>query len=182
MRILEVVEYDPGWRDEYDKESMMLSGIFAGNLVDIQHIGSTAVPGMRAKPTIDIIVSVHNLSAVDAREEEMAQAGYEAHGEYGIPGRRFFSKAEPVSGEDWVNIFHVHVFHSSDSYSISRHIAVRDFLRANGEKAEKYGALKSRLAESHPNDPESYSKGKEKFVQELEKEAVDWYSSGGSLP
>ncbi|AKA48181.1 hypothetical protein IX51_02660 [uncultured archaeon] len=176
MRILEVVDYDPRWPESYENEAETIRGIFGSNIVDIQHIGSTSVPGLKAKPTIDIMVSVESLLAVDEVNSEMKKAGFEALGEYGIPGRRFFKKVRFVDPENWVHSVHVHVFFRDDKENLRRHLAVREFLKAHPGKAEVYGKLKAEVAAKHPNDNEAYISGKEKFVTELQKEAMEWYS------
>lgn len=174
MRILEVTEYQPDWRIRYENESSILRETFGSNLSDIQHIGSTSVPGLKAKPTIDVLITVSELDGVDEINKKMENIGYTAHGEYGIPGRRFFSKIEYANAEDWVSTFHVHVFQKDDSYNINRHISIRDFLRAHPERASEYGALKAELARKFPHDGKGYTDAKSGYVRKLEEDALDW--------
>ncbi len=90
QQIIEVVPYDPDWSNQFEKEALLLKLIFSDIFVAIHHIGSTSVPGLAAKPTIDIILEVKDIRLVDKFNEPMEKLGYEAWGEYGIPGRRFF--------------------------------------------------------------------------------------------
>lgn len=175
MRIIEVTEHRPEWEKQYSDESAMLREIFGSNLSDIQHIGSTSVPGLKAKPTIDILITVHSLENVDSINTKMEDEGYKVHGEYGIPGRRFFSKVIYLSPEDWYSAYHVHVFHENDRYNIERHISLREYLIAHPCKAKEYGDLKSRLALKFPHDGTAYTEAKADFVMELEKDALEWY-------
>src|SRR3989338_9466562 len=107
IRTIEVLPYDPNWPELYRKESALLSDIFKDQLISIHHIGSTAVPGLCAKPIIDIMPVVKDISKIDAFNKEMAAIGYEAIGEYGIPNRRFFFK-----GGVNHRTHHVHVYQS----------------------------------------------------------------------
>lgn len=92
MRKVEVVAYDRNWPGLFEQERWRLEKIFGSVLVEVHHIGSTAVPGLAAKPVIDLLPVVSDLTAVDAVTAEMVEAGYEAKGENGLPGRRFFKR------------------------------------------------------------------------------------------
>lgn len=93
MRKVVVSPYNVHWPSMYDEEAGKLRTIFGEQLVAMHHIGSTSVPGLEAKPIIDILVVVQDIARVDAINHEMQAFGYEVKGEYGIPGRRFFRKA-----------------------------------------------------------------------------------------
>ena len=88
-RRVEVVSYNPNWREMYKEESEKIKNILNDIIIDIHHIGSTAIPGIKAKPVIDILVEVKNIEGVDQYNHKMKELGYEAMGEYGIPKRRF---------------------------------------------------------------------------------------------
>lgn len=175
MRIIEVTDYSPDWERMYYDESLILRSVFGSNLVDIQHIGSTSVPGLKAKPTIDILISVHDLDEVEEVNERLMNFGYTVHGEYGIPGRRFFSKIRYLNSNDWVSDYHVHVFHEDDMYNIERHISLREFLKANPDRSMEYGNLKSQIALKFPNDGSGYTDAKGDYVKKLEEDALHWY-------
>ncbi len=92
MRNIRVVAYDPAWPAAFEQEAAVLAGILGAGLVTIHHIGSTAVPGLPAKPVIDLMPLVRDIEGVDWLGPAMAGAGYNEWGEYGIPGRRLFTK------------------------------------------------------------------------------------------
>lgn len=131
----------------------------------IHHIGSTAVPGLAAKPVIDILMEVSSLDALDTLSEKMIGIGYVRRGELGILGRRYFSKGD----EDRTH--HLHAFASNDT-NLVRHLAFRDYLRANPMIAKEYGELKKGVAETCENDLGRYCDGKDAYVKRIEAIAV----------
>jgi len=166
-QIIEVVPYDSTWPKQFEEEASRIKPIFAENFVAIHHIGSTAVPGLAAKPTIDIVLEVKNIELVDECNNPMAELGYEAWGEYNIPGRRFF-----VKGKD-KRTYHVHTF-QADSADIARHLYFRDYLKSHPKEAKEYADFKIKLAQQFANDRRSYVLSKQDFVKTLEQKAIDW--------
>lgn len=167
-RMMEVVDYRPEWKEEYKKEAKKIRKILGKNCVAIFHIGSTSVPGLKAKPIIDIMPVVKDLSAVDAHNAQMEALGYQCFGEYGIAGRRFFAKG----GDERTH--HVHVFEEKNQQAVQRHLAVRAYLASHPERAAQYGALKERLAAEFRYDNDGYCGGKDAFMKELEQDALKW--------
>lgn len=167
-RKIEVADYDPEWERMFRTEAKAIKAILGKNCVTVQHIGSTAVKGLRAKPIIDIMPVVKDLSLVDARNTEFEALGYECMGEFGIPERRFYRKG----GDQCTH--HIHVFAQSNTAEINRHIAVRDYLRSNKDAADEYAALKTRLAAEFPDDSDGYCNGKNAFVKNMEQKALVW--------
>lgn len=165
---INVVDYNEHWPELFKIEAKKIKAILTDELIELHHIGSTSVPGLKAKPIIDMIPVVKNVEAIDQYNNEMAQIGYEALGEFGIKGRRYFRKG----GSNRTH--HVHIFQYDQVDDINRHLAVRDYLRSHEEKAREYGALKAQLAVKNPTDIEKYSEGKHEFVQELERLALTW--------
>ena len=163
-----VVSYQPQWPRLFDQEAEGIRKILKDNLIAIHHIGSTAVPGLMAKPVIDIMPVVRSLAQVDACTGGFRALGYEALGEWGIKGRRYFRKG----GDQRTH--QIHVFAGEDVQNIRRHLAVRDYLRAHPEEAAAYGALKAELARVYPQDIEGYCDGKDAFVKALERKALAW--------
>jgi GrpB-like predicted nucleotidyltransferase (UPF0157 family) len=168
MRKMEVQSYDPAWPLLYRAEAARLTEAFGAKLMAIHHIGSTSVPGLAARPTIDILVEVHVITAVDALNPALITLGYEPYGEFGIPGRRYFPR---VSGE--THTHHVHVFQVGDPQSL-RHLVFRDYLIAHPDEARAYGRLKTDLAVRFPFDVSGYLDGKDAFIKALERRALDW--------
>ncbi len=170
-RTIEVVPYDPDWIRLFATEAGLLRRVFGREVVAIHHIGSTAVPGMQAKPVIDILLEVRELERVDAFNELMRRLGYEPRGEYGLPNRRYFPKT--VNGRRTV---HVHTWQSGDP-EIARHVVFRDFMIAHPNQAQAYGDLKEALVSQYAGDREAYISGKHDFCQEMERQAMSWQSA-----
>lgn len=164
-----VVPHDPRWREIFEDESRIVAAALGPGVVRIHHAGSTAIAGIHAKPIIDMLVEVDELESVDARNASMSERGYEAMGEYGIAGRRYFRKHD-ASG---IRRFHVHVF-LADSAGIERHLAFRDYMIAHPDEAHAYSTLKQRLAIQHPDSMSDYADGKDAYVREMEARALRW--------
>lgn len=165
-----VTNYNGNWNRMFEDEAKKIKAIFGDELNDIHHIGSTSVPGLQAKPIIDMMPVVKDITRIDSFNEQMKELGYECMGEFGMEGRRYFRK-----GGDH-RTHHVHAFQMDNIEDIQRHLAVRDFLRTHPEVASQYGSLKERLARQYPDDIEAYMDGKDSFVKNLEKKALDWHA------
>ena len=163
-----VIDYDQNWKQLFETEAALIKGIFKEELVGIHHIGSTAVPNLKAKPIIDMMPIVKHIEKVDNFNKSMVEIGYEPLGEFGMKGRRYFRKG----GENRTH--QIHVFQYDNTNDIERHLAVRDYLRAHENEKIAYGKLKEHLAKEFPNDIEAYSNGKHEFVKNLEKRALEW--------
>lgn len=161
MRV-EIVDYDPAWEQAFLAEKQRFERILKDNCVAVHHIGSTSVPGLAAKPVIDIMPVVKSLEAVDALAGEFEQLGYEVLGEFGIPGRRFMRRG----GDDRTH--NVHVFAQTDTDNINRHLGFRDYLRQRQEARAAYEALKRKLAVRFPQDIQAYNQGKDAFIKGIE--------------
>ena len=133
-RKIEVVDYNPEWEKQFKEEAKKIKAILGKNCVEIHHIGSTSVKGLKAKPVIDIMPVVKDISLVDGQNAQFEALGYECMGEFGIPGRRFYRKG----GDNRTH--HIHIFQKDNTAQIQRHLAVRDYLRSNKEKAEEYAS------------------------------------------
>ncbi|MEQ2528397.1 GrpB family protein [Bacillaceae bacterium CLA-AA-H227] len=167
MRKVEVSSYNEKWTVLFEQEAEKLKLIFGNEIVAIHHIGSTAVTGLKAKPIIDIMPVVRDISLVDKYNEKMRDIGYEPKGENGIPERRYFQKG----GDDRTH--HVHIYQVG-SPEIKRHLAFRDYLQKHSDEMKSYGELKEKLAQQFPFDIESYINGKESFVKKTEAKALEW--------
>ena len=165
---IRVVPYDASWPQRFRREAEAIGEILGENMEAIYHIGSTAVPGLAAKPVIDLMPVVRDLSAVEACYPQFEALGYECVGELGMPGRRYFRKG----GDDRTH--QIHIFRADNQKDIGRHLALRDYLRTHEEAAAAYGALKLQLARRFPEDLEGYCDGKEMFVRQLEQQALSW--------
>lgn len=169
MQRVYLVPYDPRWPQQFADEASTVRAVLDGLLVEIHHIGSTAIPDITAKPIIDMLAVVSDVARVDGRSPQMQNLGYEALGEFGIAGRRYFRKDDSAGQRT----HQIHAFQVG-SPQIERHLAFRDFMRAHREFAEKYDALKRRLAELHPADIGAYTNGKDEFINETDARAAEW--------
>lgn len=171
-----VVDHQTAWGAQFQAEAAAIHRALPADVVYIHHIGSTAVSGLPAKPIIDILPVVRDVSALDgAGCAALVQLGYEARGEYGLPGRRYFVKRDCRTGKPPVHVHAYQVGHPD----VARHLAFRDFLRHQPEVATAYGRLKVSLAAQHPQDIEAYMDGKDAFVQEQQQRAIAWW---GTVP
>lgn len=162
-----VTRHNPVWFEVFETEAGHIKTILGDNCVTIHHIGSTAVPGLAAKPIIDIMPVVKSLEAVDLVAVKFEKIGYEYLGEFSIPGRRYLRKG----GDERTH--QIHIFADSDTQNINRHIAFRDYLRTHTEARDEYAQLKKELAEKYPYDIDGYCNGKEQFVKEIELRAIN---------
>lgn len=169
MRKVEVVPHNLKWRDAFKFESNKISDVLGKNCVEIHHIGSTAIPGIYAKPIIDFLIEVQDVIQLDKQNSVMRSLGYEVMGEFGIPGRRFFRKDNQLG----IRIHHIHTFEVG-SPQIERHLAFRDYMITHPEDAQKYSELKCKLAEKYTYNIEGYIDGKDSFIKEIDKKAAKW--------
>lgn len=169
-QVIEVVPYNKHWPSLFESESNLVKPIFGDNFKAIYHVGSTSVPGLSAKPTIDILLDVNNVEQIDQHNSEMQNLGYEAWGEYKIPGRRFFVKG------DEKRTHHIHAFETGSEH-IHRHIVFRDYLIAHPGVAKEYEALKLDLAKRFKHNRRAYVMAKTDYVLETEAKALEWAKS-----
>ncbi|MDN7245646.1 GrpB family protein [Planococcus shenhongbingii] len=168
MRKVVVSPYDEQWVLLFTKEADELKMILGEERVSIHHFGSTSIPGLEAKPIIDILAVAKDITLVDGYNPALKAFGYEGKGENGIPGRRYFQKG----GNDRTH--HLHIY-QIDSPEIERHLAFRDYLRTHSDVMKEYGGLKRRLSRQFPYDIESYIRGKEELALKIQEEALAWY-------
>ncbi len=140
------------------------------NVVAMHHIGSTAIPGIYAKPIIDLLIEVNNLIKVDDQNAAMESLGYQVMGEFGIPDRRFFCKDNP----EGVRTHHIHTF-KAGSEQVGRHLTFRDYMIAHPKDAQRYSELKRQLAKAYPTDLDGYMDGKDGFIREIDQKAAQWH-------
>lgn len=170
VMIVKIEKYNPQWAEGFKNESKELKNAIGSIINDIHHIGSTAVPGLKAKPIIDIILDVKDLVILDNHNYKLESIGYKAMGEFGIKGRRYFRKG----GNNRTH--QIHAFKFGDS-NIIRHLAFRDYLIQNEKIAIKYGTLKSDIAKKCNNDIEKYCDEKDAFIKHHEAIALKWYKN-----
>jgi GrpB-like predicted nucleotidyltransferase (UPF0157 family) len=156
-----LVPYDPEWPRRFDREAAVLREVFSGCEAVIEHVGSTAVPGLNAKPVIDIMAGLTHLAQAESRIGALEGAGYEyvQRHERQFPQRRYFRKPRPGP-----SAYHLHcVVRGSDFWT--RLIAFRDYLRGHSESAAAYAELKRDLAARL--DKEAYTTAKGPFIERV---------------
>ncbi len=165
-----IVEHDPAWAGQADEELSRIGEALGPLAVLLEHVGSTAVPGLAAKPILDLQVSVASLEPRAGYIGPLERLGYLFAPDPDSPDFHFFGKPpqRPRS-------HHLHVCEVGSSHEF-RHLAVRDFLREHSDEAARYAALKRELVKRHPQDRPAYIAGKEQYVTDLEGRAVVWAS------
>jgi len=167
-----IVPYDPAWKTKAEAIIQQLHHTLLENSYAIEHIGSTSIPGLSAKPVIDLLPIVWDMEKLDVQKDRIIELGYGWHGEFGIAGRRFCTLSNPA-GE---RLVHLHFF-QKDAGPITRHLAFRDYLLAHPSIAKEYEKEKIRAASLHPADSMAYNDEKSAWVQAQEKDALTWYLS-----
>jgi len=159
--VVRVVAYNPAWPELFSAERALIDTALRkhGIAATIEHIGSTSVPGLAAKPILDTLVGVEGEQGFAAAISALPEAGYSYRGEQGIPGRHFFRRGLPRS-------YHVHLV-VRDGHLWRDYLAFRDRLRGHPEDAKVYAELKYELAERYPRDRESYIEAKSEFVKRI---------------
>jgi GrpB-like predicted nucleotidyltransferase (UPF0157 family) len=152
----------------FEQEAAKISAVFGSELVSIHHIGSTSIPGLNAKPIIDIMPIVQHIDRIDALNPVMIELSYEPMGEYGISGRRFFRKGGEINRSH-----HVHAYETTNP-EVTKHLDFRDYLIAHPIEAQQYADLKKELTKKFPHDIEGYINGKDAFIKEIIRRAAEW--------
>lgn len=172
-RIVELHQPSEQWAKLAAEYAERLKNIAGPNLIRVHHIGSTAILGIRAKPTIDLLPEVIDIEQLDLLEAAFTGNGFQWWGEYGLPGRRFCPLNDSETGRRLAN---VHCYQTG-SAEITRHVAFRDYLSSNRELALAYEVEKLRCQALHPNDTFAYSDAKNDWIKSIEKEALIWFDS-----
>lgn len=167
-------EYSPDWPLDFQREAERLRAVLGDALVTVHHVGSTSVPGLAAKPIIDLLPLVRDIALVDDKTPEMERAGYKAWGEYGLARRRYFTRDR----DDGHRTHNLHIYAAGDP-SPERHLAFCAYLRAHEGPRREYEALKRVVYARHPADVGAYNDGKDAFIKRLEPIAIEWYRQRG---
>lgn len=165
-----IVDYDPSWPDRYRDERARVLEAAGKWLVAIEHIGSTSVPGLAAKPIVDMMAAVASLDDTEHIIEPLAALGWDYVPEYEVemPHRRYFRKGRRGSDGDK---YHLHVV-EPDGEFWRRHLAFRDYLRQHAQAAREYADLKRQLAAEHGTDMDAYTDAKSAFIRGIEEKAA----------
>jgi GrpB-like predicted nucleotidyltransferase (UPF0157 family) len=170
MDDVEIVDYDPRWPLLFGEEAKRLRAVLDPSLIfGLEHFGSTAIPGLSAKPILDILIAVRSLSAAQVSfVEALRSLDYVYWADNPKKDRLFFVKGMPPFGLR--RSHHVHV--TEPQGEMWQRLAFRDYLRAHPEEAETYGRLKKRLAAEHKTDREVYTDAKSAYVASVMRKAT----------
>ena len=159
-----VVPYTPSWKSDFEKIKKEIENAIGDLALAIEHVGSTAVEGMYAKPCIDIDVVIKDYSVFDSVAEKLKTIGYIHEGDLGIKNREAFKY------EDKPHLQHHHLYVCpQNSEELNRHITFREFLKNNPEYAKKYSVVKSEAAKLYPDDINKYIEYKSGYIEEIYK-------------
>lgn len=157
--VVRLVDYDPRWLELFAAEAERLHAIITPRSVTLEHTGSTAIPGLCAKPILDILAGYDDPARLPDCIAALVAAGYVHRGEQGIPGREFFRRGTPRA-------YHIHLARRGGTFWRD-HLGFRDALRANPALRDAYARTKRDLAAKHPANREAYIEGKAPFVREV---------------
>ena len=157
-----VLPYDRGWAQDFSDISSEIRKALGGLALDIVHVGSTSVPGLSAKPIIDIDVVIRDYASLDAVISALKAIGYHHEGDLGIPGREAFG----YEGKDHLRKHHLYVCPAS-SAELHRHLTFRDYLRTHPQDAAKYGSVKKTAAKLYPRDIDGYLRYKSACIRQI---------------
>jgi GrpB-like predicted nucleotidyltransferase (UPF0157 family) len=159
-----IVPYDPLWPAEFDAEAARIERACSDLPLKVEHIGSTSVFGLSARPVIDILLGIPPKAQRGPYIAALVQLGYEHLGAHGVPGRDYFRRASPRTH---------HVNMVSWSGALWRdHVLFRDYLRIHPEVAQEYAALKRELAATLPDDARRYNEEKGPFINAVLRRAI----------
>ena len=162
MSSVSIVPYSKDWPLQFSRLRAEIIGVFADESVRVEHIGSTSIPGLVAKPVIDVLLGADTLNAIEARTHALGRCGYQyiSKHEQVLPARRYFTKAATITP------LRVHLHAVVVGSRIWReHIAFRDALRADVSLRAQYQTLKIELAHAFSQDKASYTAAKEPFIR-----------------
>jgi GrpB-like predicted nucleotidyltransferase (UPF0157 family) len=172
MRTIQVVPYHPEWKSEFQKASDFYRDLLQDIDVEIEHVGSTSVEGLWAKPILDIDIVVQNQEDCDRVIEHLKGIDYHHVGDCGIPGREVLQYEEDNPHISWME-HHLYVCLAGRE-SLINHLLLRKHLRENPSSVEAYSRIKHKLAQAHPHDIDAYIEGKTALIARfLEKEGMD---------
>lgn len=160
-----VQPYDEMWKQDFISISNEIRDALGELALRIEHVGSTSVPGLSAKPVIDIDVVIRDHSVLDEVISRLAKIGYQHEGNLGIAGREAFG----YEGKEHLKEHHLYVC-PEDSPELKRHIAFRDYLRSHPDAVQEYSRIKEEAASFYPYDIDQYIGHKSPVIEKIYKE------------
>lgn len=165
METVKIEEYNDEWPFYYQVEKRKIEEVMTDKAIAIEHIGSTSVQGLGAKPIIDFMVGVKDLKEVESFIEPLAGIGYEHVFHKEFPNRRFFRRGQWRAG---THHLHIYVYGSEEW---NNNILFRDYLKTHPETLKQYNQLKKELAEKYPHDRVAYTNAKHPFIIDVIQKA-----------
>lgn len=159
-----VTPYDKAWKTAFEEIKVEIESVIGDLIIGIEHVGSTSVEGLSAKPCIDIDVIIKDYSVFNAVVKELEKIGYSHKGDLGIKDREAFKYVD----KPHLQTHHLYVC-PQYSEELHRHITFRDFLRSNAEAVKKYSLVKEKAAQLFPNDIDKYIEYKSPCIEEFYK-------------
>lgn len=164
-----IVDYNPQWPHMYEQEKSRIQDAIGEYLIDIQHVGSTAIPGLSAKPIIDIMPVIRNISLVEQCVKPLEALDYLYKGELGIPGRHYFSK--PIDSSQTGRLYHLHMVEKGhDQWAMYQ--LFREYMLLHPESVREYDTLKRELAIQYGSDRAAYTEAKAPFIESIIRASV----------
>jgi len=163
-----IVPYDSAWPAWFERIAAFLAPALAGTGCTVEHVGSTSIPGMAAKPIIDIDIIIDR-PAFSQVKERLSAIGYMHQGDQGIPDREAFALTD-LQARETLPTHHLYVC-MAGAEELRRHLLFRDYLRAHDVDARAYAALKYRLADEFGDDRVGYTEAKTSFIWEIMQKA-----------
>jgi GrpB-like predicted nucleotidyltransferase (UPF0157 family) len=161
-------DWSSEWSRLFKEEKDRITDGLGNMILDIQHVGSTSIPGLCAKPVLDIMVGVRNFEAAIETVEPLSAIGYTFRGEHGLARRHYFTKGSPRTHQ-------LHMW-ELDTDEWTRHLAFRDYLRANADARDRYALMKRDMSRQAKTRAE-YQNSKDPLFPELQAQALEWVNS-----
>lgn len=160
--------YDPQWVEKFEEVKKVFENIFGEKAISIEHVGSTSVVGMKAKPLIDVLVIVGDIDGLKAEKHMVESLGYALRENVLADRSLVFEKAENGAKTENIHVFEV------GAPKINQFIDMRDYFRTHPDRVKMYEDLKEGLFAKHPNDYFAYRAGKQDFLKQTEELARAW--------
>lgn len=167
---VELENYNENWKKEYEKEEKLLKEVLKDDIIEIHHVGSTSIPGLKAKPVIDILIVIKDLSEINKIEEKLKKYDYENRGPQGVEDRFFFAK-----GPEDARTHYVH-FTEPKSKTYYDLVYFQRYLLEHPEYIKKYCDLKQELASKYKDERKKYTSGKNDFITSVMNLAKEEYN------
>ncbi|MFC7680764.1 GrpB family protein [Paenibacillus sp. GCM10028914] len=168
-----IVEYNDNWPSRFDELALILKEYLGSLIVDIEHVGSTSVPGLAAKPIIDLDIIISSMSILPKLINKLNELGYYHEGNLGIENREAFGRIDervPYNEDNQPQPEHHLYVCNQDSEALKNHLLFRDILRQHSHLIDEYAELKKKLASMYKDNRKAYTEGKTHFVIKVMKE------------